>query len=66
VGKMPRYVFDYSEAAMRKAYYNPWIYFSEFIWPLEHLRADGFQSSPASEVPNVHTVWLTGDQVSLI
>jgi FkbM family methyltransferase len=49
------YALDYSPAAKRKAYYHPWLHFSEFLKPLKQVLAD----------PAPHTIWLCPDEPAL-
>ena len=50
------YALDHSLAALRRAYYDPWLHFSEFILPLQQ----GLDNLAR------HTVWLSPDQPDLI
>lgn len=50
------YALDSSPNAVRRAYYHPWLHFSEFILPLERGMHD---ASP-------HTLWLSPDLPGLI
>jgi len=46
------YAVDESEAAARKAYYRPWLHFSEFIRPLDIEHIESFP----------HTLWRSPEQ----
>jgi len=46
------YAVDESDAAARKAYYRPWLHFSEFIRPLDIERVEIFP----------HTLWRSPEQ----
>lgn len=50
------YALDNSEQAGRKAYYHPWLHFSEFLLPLE----EGLKNRQP------HTVWLCPQEPDLI
>jgi hypothetical protein len=50
------YSLDYSEAGMRRAYYHPWLHYSEFIRPLEQGMTD---TQP-------RTIWLAPGEPALI
>jgi len=50
------YALDNSEQAGRRAYYHPWLHFSEFIRPLD----EGMKN------PQPHTVWLSPDEPDLM
>ncbi len=52
------YVFDYSQETIRKAYYNPWLPFSEFVRPLDQL--DRWLGNSSTR-----TVWLAPTEPDL-
>jgi FkbM family methyltransferase len=50
------YSLDYSEAGIRRAYYHPWLHFSEFVRPLEQGMTDA----------QPRTIWLAEGEPALI
>ncbi len=50
------YALDYSQAGIRRAYYHPWLHFTEFIRPLKQGMLD----------PQPHTIWLCPGEPDLI
>jgi len=50
------YSLDYSEAGIRRAYYHPWLHYSEFVRPLEQGMADA----------QPRTIWLAEGEPALI
>jgi FkbM family methyltransferase len=50
------YSLDYSEAGIRRAYYHPWLHYSEFVRPLEQGMTDA----------QPRTIWLARGEPALI
>lgn len=50
------YSLDYSEAGIRRAYYHPWLHYSEFVRPLEQGMTDA----------QPRTIWLAQGEPALI
>jgi FkbM family methyltransferase len=60
------FALDYSQAAMRKAYYHPMLHFREFVRPLNLMMVEGLTSLKPVKVANTHTIWLSPGQLDLI
>jgi FkbM family methyltransferase len=60
------FALDYSQAATRKAYYHPMLDFREFIRPLDQMMVDGLTSLQSFKMPDMHTIWLSPDQIDQV